>query len=50
MTNKEIQLFREKMARISSGNLTEAEQKLSDEVNETYTEYLKTHNGINPFV
>ena len=48
MTNKEIQLFRDKMARIYSGKLTEAEQKFSAEVNTTYTEYLKSHNGKNP--
>lgn len=35
MTNKEIQLFRDKMARIYSGKLTEAE-------------YLKSHNGKDP--
>jgi hypothetical protein len=48
MTNKEIQLFRDKMARIYSGKLTDAEQKFSAEVNATYTEYLKSHNGKDP--
>lgn len=48
MTNKEIQVFRDKMTRIYSGKLTEAEQKFSDDVNTTYTEYLKSNNGKDP--